>query len=74
MGSLRGLAIVLIIIGIVAFAFQGVITYQTRETVFQAGSVEVKADKTHHIDVAPAIGATALVAGAILLVAAPRKS
>ena len=42
------IAIVLIVLGVAAFAYQG-ITYKTREKAVDLGAVQVTAEKTKHI-------------------------
>ncbi len=49
------LAIVLIVAGIVALAYQG-ITYTTREKVVDIGSVHVMADRTKSVPLPPCSG------------------
>ena len=58
--------LVLIVIGIVALAYQG-LTYTTRETVLDIGPLHATADKEHTIPLPPVLGVVALVAGAGLL-------
>ena len=67
------LGILLIILGIVAFAYQG-ITYTSREKVIDVGSVEVTANKTNTIPLPPIVGGIALVGGIVLLLAGNKKS
>jgi hypothetical protein len=73
-GSMRPkaiIAIILIALGITAFAYQG-ITYTTGEKVVDLGPLQVTAEKTKtlpHI-----VGAIALVGGIVLLVVGSRKS
>ena len=59
-------AILLIALGIAAFAFQG-ITYTTREKAVDLGPVQVTAEKTNHIPLPPIVGVIALAGGIILL-------
>ena len=61
------IAIILIVLGIAAFAYQG-ITYTTREKVVDIGSVHVTSEKTNTIPLPPIVGAIALVGGIVLLV------
>jgi hypothetical protein len=74
---MRGLAIlgiVLIVIGIAAFGFQGV-TYFTRERVVDAGPVKIDADRPHTIIFNPVGAGVAVVAGlALVVVGTQRKS
>ena len=66
------IGIVLIAIGIVAFAYQG-ITYTTREKVVEIGPVEVTAEKTKTLPLPPILGAVALVGGIVLLMIDRKK-
>lgn len=61
------LAVILIGVGIVAFAYQG-ITYTTREKSIDLGPVQVMTDKTRTIPLPPIVGAVALASGFALLV------
>jgi uncharacterized membrane protein YidH (DUF202 family) len=67
------LGIVLIVIGIVAFAYQG-ITYTTREKVIELGPVQMTAERTKTLPLPPIVGAIALIGGVVLLVAGGKKS
>lgn len=67
MKSTMILGIILIIIGIAAFAYKG-ITYTTREKVAEIGPIEMTADKTKTIPLSPIVGGIALVGGIVLLV------
>lgn len=60
-------AIALIVLGIAAFAYQG-ITYTTREKVAEIGSLHVTKEKTNRIPLPPIIGAIAMASGILLLV------
>lgn len=67
------IAIVLIALGIVAFAYQG-ITYTTREKVVDLGPLQMTAEKTRTFPLPPIVGGIALVGGIVLLVTGKRKS
>jgi hypothetical protein len=74
-GSMRPktiIAIILIAVGIVAIAYQG-ITYTTREKVVDIGPIQMTADKTNTIPLPPIVGAIALVGGIVLLITGSRK-
>jgi hypothetical protein len=66
------IGIILIVIGIIALAYQG-ITYTTREKVVDIGPIQMTADKTKTIPLPPIMGGIALVGGIILLVAGGKK-
>ena len=66
------IGIILIVIGIVAFAYQG-ITYTTREKVVDLGPIQVTAEKTKTLPLPPIVGAVALVGGIVLLVMGNKK-
>jgi len=66
------IGIILIVIGIIAFAYQG-ITYTTREKVVDIGPIQMSADKTKTIPLPPILGGIALVGGIVLLVVGSRK-
>jgi len=67
------LAITLIAVGIMAFAYQG-FTYTTREKVIDVGPVHVTTDKTNTIPLPPIVGIVALVSGLVLLIAGRKKA
>jgi hypothetical protein len=67
------IAVILILIGIVAFGYHG-ITYTTREKVVDIGPLEVTADKTRTFPLPPIVGAIALAGGILLLVVGRNKS
>ncbi len=67
------IAIMLIALGIAAFAYQG-ITYTTREKVIEIGPLQMTAEKTKTLPLPPIVGAIALVGGIVLLVVGSRKS
>jgi hypothetical protein len=64
--------IILIVIGIVALAYQG-ITYTTREKVVDLGPIQMTAEKTKTLPLPPLVGAVALVGGIVLLVMGNKK-
>ena len=72
MKSTSLIGIILIVIGIVALAYQG-ITYTTREKVVDLGPIQVSADKTRTLPLPPIVGAIALVGGIVLLVMGNKK-
>ena len=59
-------AILLIVLGVAAFTYQG-ITYKTREKTVDIGSLHVTHEKTNNIPIPPIVGAIALIGGIALL-------
>ncbi len=66
-------AIILISIGIVAFAYQG-ISYTTHENVVDLGPIHMTAERTRTLPLSPIVGSIALVGGIALLVMGRRKA
>ena len=66
------IAIVLIVLGIAALAYQG-ITYTTREKVVDIGPIQMTAEKSKTIPLPPILGGLALAGGIVLLVMGYRK-
>jgi uncharacterized membrane protein len=64
--------IVLIVIGVVALAYQG-ITYTTREKVLEVGPVEVRKETRKTIPLSPLIGGVALAGGIVLVLVGARR-
>jgi hypothetical protein len=67
------IGIILIAVGIVAFAYQG-ISIKTREKAVDLGPIQVTHDKTRTLPLSPVVGAIALVGGIVLLVAENKRS
>ena len=66
------LAIVLIVLGVAALAYQG-FTYTTRETVIDLGPIHATADRQKTVPLPPIVGIAAVAAGVALLVLGSRK-
>ena len=64
--------IILIVIGIVAFVYQG-ISYTTREKVIDIGPIQMTAEKTKTLPILPIVGGIVLVGGIALLVMENKK-
>jgi hypothetical protein len=67
------LGIGLILLGVVAFAYQG-ITYTTRKNVIDIGPLQATVDKKETIPLPPLVGGLALVGGIALLLVGVRKA
>ena len=72
MKSLSILGIVLVILGIVALAYQR-ITYTSRETVIDIGPLHATAERQRTFPLPPVLGGAAVVVGVGLLIAGMRK-
>ena len=60
------IGIILIILAVIAFSFQG-ITYTKREKVLEIGPIEATAEKKETIPLPPVVGAVALIGGVALV-------
>jgi uncharacterized membrane protein HdeD (DUF308 family) len=65
--------IVLVVLGLVALAYQG-ITYTSRETVVDIGPLHATADRQKTVPLPPVLGIVAVMGGVVLLIAGVRKS
>jgi uncharacterized membrane protein len=65
--------IALIVLGIVAFAYQG-ITYTSRETVIDIGPLHATADTQKTIPLPPLLGGLVLAGGIVLVIVGAKKS
>ena len=64
--------IILIIVGIVALAYQG-ISYTTKDKVVDLGPLKVEAKREKTIPLPPIVGIAALVGGVVLVAVSARK-
>lgn len=62
----------LIVLGVVAFAYQG-ITYTTSEKVVDLGPLKVEAKRERTIPLPPVLGAIALAGGIVLVIVGARR-
>jgi hypothetical protein len=63
---MKALGIVLVVIGIIGVIYGG-ISWTTRDTVVDAGPIEITKNKTESLPLPPIAGAICLVAGTLLL-------
>ena len=73
MKPLAIIGVVLIILGIVALAYQG-ITYTTREKVIDLGPLKASVEKEKTIPLPPVLGGLAVAAGIFLVWVGARRS
>jgi uncharacterized membrane protein len=71
--SITLVGIALIVLGIVALAYQG-ITYTSRERVIDIGPIHATADTQKTIPLSPLLGGLALAGGIVLVVFGAKKS
>ncbi len=70
--SLSLLGILLVVLGALALAYQG-ISYTHREKVFDVGPIHATKDTQEHIPLPPILGGLALLGGVVLLVVGARQ-
>jgi hypothetical protein len=64
--------IILIALGVIALAYQG-ITYTTKERVVEIGPLKVDAEKEKTIPLPPVLGGVAVAAGVVLMIVGARS-
>jgi hypothetical protein len=73
MNSTVLIGVVLIVIGIIGLAYQG-ITYTSREMILDVGPIEATAEKQKTIPLPPIIGGVALAGGLLMVFAGAKKN
>ncbi len=73
MKPLAIIGVILIIVGIVALAYQG-ISYTTKEKVLDIGPLKVETEKQKTIPLPPILGVAALAVGVVLVVVGMRRT
>ena len=71
--SITLVGIALIVLGIVAFAYQG-ITYTSREKIIDVGPLQASVDTKKTIPLSPLLGGLVLVGVIVLVVVGTKKS
>jgi hypothetical protein len=66
-GRMKIIGIVLIVIGIAGVLYGG-FSWTRRDTVIDAGPIQVQADKRESLPISPIIGAVCLIAGVVMVV------
>jgi len=72
MKTYTAIGTILIVIGLFAFAYQG-ITFTTREKVVDLGPIHMTAEKTTTLPLPPIVVGISLVGGIVLLVMGKKK-
>lgn len=73
MRSLMILGAILIALGVVALAYEG-ITYTRSRTVIDIGPIQAKVEEKRTIPLSPVLGGLALASGIILVLAGTRRA
>ncbi len=73
MKGLSGVGILLIVLGVIALAYQG-ITYTTRERIIDLGPIQATAERQKTIPLPPILGIGAVAGGLVLLIISGRKT
>jgi uncharacterized membrane protein len=71
MKAITVVGIILIVLGVVALAYQG-ITYTSKEKVVDLGPLKVETEKQKTIPLPPVLGVLAIGAGVVLVVVGAR--
>jgi hypothetical protein len=66
------IGILLIVLGVIALAYQG-ISYTTREKVIDIGPIEASKETRHTVPLPPILGGLALAAGVVLVISGSRS-
>lgn len=66
MSGKRVLAIVLLVFGVIALAYQG-FTYTTHKKVVDIGPIQATKEEHHSVPLPPVLGVLALVGGIVIL-------
>jgi hypothetical protein len=66
------IALILVVLGIVALAYQG-FTYTTQKKVIDVGPIQATKQEHHSVPLPPIVGAIALVGGIIMLISDRRS-
>jgi hypothetical protein len=72
MSARRVIGVILLVVGIAALAWGGVF-WTDRDTVLDAGPLEVQTENREGFAVPPALGIIAIVGGAVLLLVPDRR-
>jgi len=73
MTTTTSLGVALILLGLVAFAYQG-ITYTTQNKIIDIGPLQATVDQKETIPLPPIVGGLALAGGVALLIMGARKA
>ena len=66
MSAMKIVGVVLVVLGIAGLAYGG-LSWTSRDTIVDAGPIEITADKTERLPLPPLAGGLLLVAGVVLI-------
>jgi hypothetical protein len=72
MKSAKVLGLVLIVLGIFSFAYEG-ITFTTQKKIVDVGPIHASKDEKHTVPISPILGGLLLVGGVILVLSDSRS-
>ncbi|MFY9802404.1 MAG: hypothetical protein WA211_13905 [Candidatus Acidiferrales bacterium] len=73
MKSTTILGIILVVLGVISFAYQG-IHYTTNKKILDVGPVHATTEEHHTIPLPPILGGLALVGGIVLVIAGAKST
>lgn len=73
MKSAKVLGLVLIVLGILSFAYEG-ITFTTQKKIVDVGPIHASRDEKHTVPISPILGGLLLVGGVILVLSDSRSA
>jgi len=62
----KTIGVILVVLGVAGLAWGG-LSWTTRDTIVDAGPIEITADKTERVPLPPIVGGLLLVAGVVLI-------
>ena len=62
----KTIGVILVVLGVAGLAWGG-LSWTTRDTIVDAGPIEITADKTERVPLPPMVGGLLLVAGVVLI-------
>jgi hypothetical protein len=69
---MKTLGIILIILGVLGFVYKG-ITYTTKETVVDAGPLEIQAEEEKTVPIPEILSGIAIIGGIVMVMAGSKK-
>lgn len=63
---MKVIGVILIVLGVIGLAYGG-LSWTSRDTIVDAGPIEITADKTERVPLPPIAGGLLLIAGVVLV-------